>query len=70
MLFQTLLTDHFKLRFHRETKELPAYALTVDRSGPKLKLNESPEQFENSYEGSAGEIVGERMARTAQFWPT
>jgi uncharacterized protein (TIGR03435 family) len=34
---QRILVDRFKLKLHRETKELPAYALVVAKSGPKLK---------------------------------
>jgi len=67
-MFQTLLTDRFKLRFHRETKELPAYVLTVDRSGPKLKLNESPEQFEIPVKGPPGKMVGERVSMSHLSW--
>jgi bla regulator protein blaR1 len=33
---QALLEDRFQLRFHRETKELPVYALVVAKGGPKL----------------------------------
>jgi uncharacterized protein (TIGR03435 family) len=32
-MFQNLLADRFKLQFHRETKQLSIYALSVDRSG-------------------------------------
>ncbi len=35
-MLQTLLADRFQLRFHRETRELPVYALVVTKSGPKL----------------------------------
>jgi uncharacterized protein (TIGR03435 family) len=35
-MFQALLADRFKLTVHRETKELPIYALFVGRNGPKL----------------------------------
>ena len=35
-MFQALLADRFKLTVHRETKELPIYALVVGRNGPKL----------------------------------
>lgn len=34
---QSLLADRCKLTFHRETKELPVYALVVAKNGPKLK---------------------------------
>jgi uncharacterized protein (TIGR03435 family) len=34
---QTLLRDRFHLAIHRETKELPVYAMTVAKGGPKLQ---------------------------------
>ena len=34
---QQLLSDRFQLRFHHESKDLPAYALTVAKSGFKLQ---------------------------------
>ena len=36
-LMQALLADRFKLRVHRESKEVPVYALIVDPKGSKLK---------------------------------
>jgi uncharacterized protein (TIGR03435 family) len=40
IMLQNLLTERFKLRFHYETKEMPAYVLTLDRGGPKnLKVH-------------------------------
>jgi len=36
---QTLLADRFKLKFHRETKELPAAVLTVGKNGTKLQAS-------------------------------
>ena len=33
---QTLLQDRFKMTFHQEKKELPAFVLTVAKTGPKL----------------------------------
>jgi uncharacterized protein (TIGR03435 family) len=45
VMFQNLLADRFKLQFHRETKDVPVYALTVDRAGSKMKLNESEDDF-------------------------
>src|SRR5215471_3615976 len=37
VMLQNLLTERFKLTLHRETKELPIYALVVGAKGPKLK---------------------------------
>ena len=36
LMWQTLLADRFKLKLHRETRELPIYDLIVAKSGPKL----------------------------------
>ena len=37
LMLQNLLADRFQLKVHRSTRELPVYALVVDRNGPKLK---------------------------------
>jgi uncharacterized protein (TIGR03435 family) len=37
VMLQKLLAERFKLTLHRETKELPIYALVVSARGPKLK---------------------------------
>jgi uncharacterized protein (TIGR03435 family) len=37
VMLQNLLAERFKLTLHRETKELPVYALEVGSKGPKLK---------------------------------
>src|SRR5204863_10009859 len=41
IMLQNLLADRFKLKFHRETKELPIYALTVETNSPKLHPHEA-----------------------------
>jgi uncharacterized protein (TIGR03435 family) len=48
MMLRNLLAEEFKLRFHRETRELPVYALTVDKDGPKLTRHESPSTGETA----------------------
>jgi uncharacterized protein (TIGR03435 family) len=40
-MLKNLLKEQFKLELHRETKELPIYSLSVDRSGPKLQPHEA-----------------------------
>jgi uncharacterized protein (TIGR03435 family) len=37
LMLQALLVDRFKLRFRKETKELPVYVLVVAKNGPKLE---------------------------------
>jgi uncharacterized protein (TIGR03435 family) len=35
-MFQSVLSDRFKLALHHETKELPVYTLVVAKNGPKI----------------------------------
>jgi uncharacterized protein (TIGR03435 family) len=37
LMLQRLLTERFKLAFHRESKEVPGYALVPAKGGPKLR---------------------------------
>lgn len=36
LMFQSMLEDRFKLKVHRETRELPEYQLTIAKGKPKL----------------------------------
>lgn len=42
-MLQTLLTDRFGLKLHRETKDAPGYALVVAKNGPRLQIAKSDE---------------------------
>jgi uncharacterized protein (TIGR03435 family) len=53
---RALLAERFQLKLHRETKELPVYALIVAKGGPK---------FRASTEGP-GPRIGFSMSRNAQ----
>jgi uncharacterized protein (TIGR03435 family) len=43
-MLRTLLADRFKLRVHRETKEMQVYALVVGKNGPRLKASSASDQ--------------------------
>jgi uncharacterized protein (TIGR03435 family) len=45
VMLQSLLIERFKLSTHRETKELPAYALFVAKNGPKLHPSAGEQQL-------------------------
>jgi uncharacterized protein (TIGR03435 family) len=45
-MLQTLLADRFKLAFHRETKEMQAYVVTIGKNGYKMKPSEGEGQME------------------------
>ncbi len=57
-MLQVLLEDRFHLRVHRETKELPVYALTVGKNGPKLKPTPSKGELAKAADGTLVEIHG------------
>jgi len=40
-MLQTLLADRFQLKVHRESRDLPVYALLVSKSGSKMHLSPS-----------------------------
>jgi uncharacterized protein (TIGR03435 family) len=41
-MLQTLLAERFQLSFHRETKEMPIFALTIAKGGLKMKESTPP----------------------------
>ncbi len=41
LMLRPLLADRFKLAFHRETKEMAVYALTVEKGGPKFQTSKA-----------------------------
>ncbi len=69
VMFQNLLADRFQLQFHKETKEGAAYALTVDKSGSKMKVNDSPQDFNFPITGGKdGVTIGSRVNMEYFCW--
>ena len=54
LMVQSLVESRFQLKFHRETKELPVYELTLAKNGPKLTI--SKEQSPRTRRVGGGEI--------------
>src|SRR5207249_5172791 len=62
LMLQTLLAERFKLAIHRETKDLPMYALVVGRNGPKMKESlKEPEIDPNAPPAGSGFDGGGRI---------
>ncbi|MCX6620964.1 MAG: M56 family metallopeptidase [Acidobacteria bacterium] len=60
-MLQALLEDRFKLRIHREARELPVYALTVDKAGSRLQPFQgscTPRNFDHPTPGPAAVECG------------
>lgn len=60
IMLQNLLADRFKLTLHRESKEMPMYALVVAAKGPKLKdstvTDTPPPSDSQPKEGGRGDV--------------
>jgi uncharacterized protein (TIGR03435 family) len=59
LLFQSVLTDRFKLTFHHDQKELSVYALTVGKSGPKMTetIHKPTDPVNFLFRGKAGALM-------------
>jgi uncharacterized protein (TIGR03435 family) len=63
LMLQTLLEGRFQLRLHRETKELPIYALVAAKNGPKMRPGK--EDGDTEIGGSTHLIDSRGMTMTA-----
>ena len=54
-MVQMLLEERFRLKFHRETREMPVYALVAAKSG--VKLTESPVDPDATAPGKAVDVT-------------
>jgi uncharacterized protein (TIGR03435 family) len=52
-MLQILLVERFNFKFHRERKEMPVYAMIVEKGGPKFKESANDEVFA-AYHGVHG----------------
>jgi uncharacterized protein (TIGR03435 family) len=53
-MLQALLADRFKLTLHRETKDLPVYALVIAKNGPKLQKAKPGDTYTDGFKGIDG----------------
>ncbi len=56
-VLRSLLEDRFQLRFHRETKDMPAYSLVIARNGPKLIAHSGDAGFDVSIRHRPGTLI-------------
>jgi uncharacterized protein (TIGR03435 family) len=57
LMFQRLLADRFKLKLHKESRDLPGYALLVARNGPRLEIRNAGED-KSGLAGRPGSLRG------------
>lgn len=65
-MLRGVLADRFKLKFHRESRQLPVYELVVAKSGPKLQAP-GPKTMgrEPKFAPSAGRLVASNQTMPA-----
>ena len=73
LMLQTLLAQRFKLVVHRETKELPIYALVAGKNGPKLRAVPDDGSAAETGSGDGHQIKAHHvsmklLAATLQGW--
>ncbi len=66
-MMQALLADRFQLKFHRDDKEMPVYALVVGKNGPKMHASERVPEGDDRRGGtqvriSRGQITAQGMS--------
>jgi uncharacterized protein (TIGR03435 family) len=67
VMLQNLLAERFHLKFHRDTKELPVYVLSVDKGGHKLTPHDAASAGDPWIDQSVNRVVQVKM--TARFTP-
>lgn len=68
LMLRALLADRFMLKSHRETKDLPIYALVVAKGGSKMK-EASPEEVALSRIRTKGKGELDAVATSIDFLP-
>jgi uncharacterized protein (TIGR03435 family) len=61
-MIQALLADRFQLSVHRETRQLPIYALVVGKTGPKLQAADSSAEASRTLK--MGQLITPKMDMT------
>jgi bla regulator protein BlaR1 len=56
-MIQALLADRFKLALHRETRQLPVYALVVGPAGPKMQIAKPGDTYPNGIKYPTGKAI-------------
>jgi uncharacterized protein (TIGR03435 family) len=68
LMLQALLADRFRVALHRETRQMPAYELTVGKNGPKLKSVESASGIHSDSDRTSLHVAAKTsMATFADF---
>ena len=67
-MYRNMLAERFGLRLHKETREGPVYALSVDPSGLKMKVDASDQDYEIPVNGPPQHVIGRRVPMPYFCW--
>jgi uncharacterized protein (TIGR03435 family) len=67
-MLQGLLIERFHLKFHREIRDMPGYALVVAKNGPKLQAAKG-EDVDATFGDGDKPTDGQPVCLTARKWP-
>ena len=67
LMFQTLLTDRFKLKFHTESKEMAGYVLGIAKNGAKLEPAEGEEGSQRTVNRNGDSELNAKKTSMAVF---
>jgi uncharacterized protein (TIGR03435 family) len=67
-MFQNLFADRFNMKFHIETKEGNVYALMLDTPGSKMKVNETPQDYQIPINFGPEGVIGRRVPMPYLCW--
>jgi len=67
-MLQSLLTDRFQMKMHRETRDFPVYGLTVAKGGPKMKESAPYEEGDGEAKNAVNvAVTGSRAGTTVNM---
>jgi uncharacterized protein (TIGR03435 family) len=66
-MLQALFADRFKLRLHRETRELPVYGLVIAKNGPKFQ-EAKPSEYPGKSATGDGLLEGQATSMERLAW--
>jgi uncharacterized protein (TIGR03435 family) len=67
-MYQNLLVDRFQLKFHKEAQTGNIYALTVDPSGSKLRVDTTAQDYSIPMNGDSAHTKGVRVPMNYFTW--
>jgi uncharacterized protein (TIGR03435 family) len=70
LILQALLADRFRLKIHREIKELPVYALIAAKDGPKLRETSPDHVPAGAIKGFGGSVTRGGPGQLTVGWLT